>query len=49
MDAEGWLEVSRLMERVFEAVSQRVAVGTNKIRFHFTLADHAIPVKKKIK
>ena len=45
---ECWLEVGDFMEVMFEAVPQRVAVGADKIRLHFCLADHAIPAAATI-
>ena len=45
VDAEGWLEVGRLMEVVFKTFSKGVAVCTNEVRRHFGLADHSVPAQ----
>ena len=43
MDAERRFKVGRLVEIVLKALTKRMTVGPDKIRFHFRLADHAVP------
>lgn len=44
VNTKSWFKVCCLMECMFEAFSKSMAVGSNKICFHFTLANHPIPV-----
>jgi len=43
VDAEGRSEVSCFVEIVLEALAKRVAIRSDEVRFHFRLADHAVP------
>jgi len=42
VDTKCRLKVGRLVEIVLKAFSKRMRVGSNEIRLHFRLADHAI-------
>ena len=47
MDAERGPEVRGLVEAMFEAVAQRVAVCPDEVGLHFRFADHAISVNSR--
>lgn len=47
MDTECRFEVGRLVEVVFEALPQSMAVSTDKIRLHLNLTDHTIPGEER--
>jgi len=47
VDTKCRLKVGRLVEVVLEALTKGMTVGSNKIRFHFGLADHAVPNKNQ--